>query len=477
MKAITTAAVGFFLFLAQLEVNADFSGYKLYQAKPALEEDRELLTQMDDYYPEDLVDFWSYPYDEKETVEFLVHANLTGEIDEILDAHNVSYRVKFQDFQMIIEEQMRHIKDTQLEFDFRVPGIPDERKDFDLFNYHKLKDIDRYLTVVEKAFPDLVKVATIGTTYEGRSIKIVTVSNAKAVKKSKPAILMDCGIHAREWVSPAFCLYAIDRLVEEERDKLLQSYDFYIIPVANPDGYEYTWNGNRMWRKNRRPSAKLLLRSARQFWPNQPFPGFGGFGGSGTGGSNGLAGYPGSNPGSKCWGTDPNRNFDINHGTAGSSDNPCQDTYHGDRPFSEAESEAMKTATEQIIASHGGAEKVVYVSVHAYSQLWMFPHGHVKSKSPHHYSLNKVANKAVQDLSATHGTKFKVGPIATVIYQAAGSSTDWVHSKMGVKYAYALELRDRGQHGFMLPVAQIQPTVQETWAGIQGMAWEIVKEL
>ena len=113
------AAVGFFLFLAQLEVNADFSGYKLYQAKPALEEDRELLTKMDDYYPEDLVDFWSYPYDEKETVEFLVHANLTGEIDEILDAHNVSYRVKFQDFQMIIEEQMRHIKDTQLEFDFR----------------------------------------------------------------------------------------------------------------------------------------------------------------------------------------------------------------------------------------------------------------------------------------------------------------------------------------------------------------------
>ena len=81
------------------------------------------------------------------------------------------------------------------------------------------------------------------------------------------------------------------------------------------------------------------------------------------------------------------------------------------------------------------------------------------------------------DFSATHGTKFKVGPIATVIYQAAGSSTDWVHSKMGVKYAYALELRDRGQHGFMLPVAQIQPTVQETWAGIQGMAWEIVKEL
>lgn len=63
-----------------------------------------------------------------------------------------------------------------------------------------------------------------------------------------------------------------------------------------------------------------------------------------------------------------------------------------------AESEAMKTATEQIVASHGGAEKVIYVSVHAYSQLWMFPHGYVKSKSPHHYALNKVADKAVKEL-------------------------------------------------------------------------------
>ena len=69
-------------------------------------------------------------------------------------------------------------------------------------------------------------------------------------------------------------LVKIDRLVESERDKLLQKYDFYIIPVLNPDGYEYTWNGNRMWRKNRKPSSQLLFkRGFRQFWPNQQFPG------------------------------------------------------------------------------------------------------------------------------------------------------------------------------------------------------------
>ena len=117
MTAITTVVL--FLLLASIEAKTDFSGYKLYQAKPASDEQKELLTQMDEYYPEDLVDFWSYPYDEKETVEFLVHGNLTSEIDGILDQHNVTFRVKFEDFQMIIDEQMRHVRDTQLEFDFR----------------------------------------------------------------------------------------------------------------------------------------------------------------------------------------------------------------------------------------------------------------------------------------------------------------------------------------------------------------------
>ena len=42
--------------------------------------------------------------------------------------------------------------------------------------------------------------------------------------------------------------------------------------------------------------------------------------------------------------------------------------------------------------------------------------------------------------------------------------------------SYALELRDKGEHGFMLPVMQIKPTVEETWTGITGMALEIAKQ-
>lgn len=286
---------------------------------------------------------------------------------------------------------------------------------------------------------------------------------------------MDCGIHAREWVSPAFCLYALDRLVEEGPSGILQQFDFYIIPVANPDGYAYTWQsqGNRMWRKNRRPSSQLLLRSsARQFWPGQGLQGYPG-GASQLGGY--LPGYPGASSQSKCWGTDPNRNFDIAHGTVGSSTNPCQDTYHGDSAFSEAESRAVRDALVGIKAAHNG-KVAAYFSVHAYSQLWMIPNGHIKNSSPNHNDLMKMAAIGVQSVKSKHGMDFKHGPISQVIYQAAGSSTDWAHSKMGVKYSFALELRDRGQYGFMLPVDQIKPAVEETWAGIEGMAWAILKE-
>ena len=46
------------------------------------------------------------------------------------------------------------------------------------------------------------------------------------------------GIHAREWISPATATYIIKELVENHKQNqyLIDAFDFYIIPVANPDG-------------------------------------------------------------------------------------------------------------------------------------------------------------------------------------------------------------------------------------------------
>jgi carboxypeptidase A2 len=52
-------------------------------------------------------------------------------------------------------------------------------------------------------------------------------------------------IDPREWISPAFCLYVIDRLLDPAESAMTDKFDYYIMPNTNPDGYVYTWGKNR----------------------------------------------------------------------------------------------------------------------------------------------------------------------------------------------------------------------------------------
>merc|ERR1712066_286187 len=127
----------------------------------------------------------------------------------------------------------------------------------------------------------------------------------------KPAIFIEGGIHAREWISPATVTFIMKQLVEnhQQNQDLIDFYDWYLLPVANPDGYEYTFTTNRLWRKNRSPAFGL--------------------------GSLLLA---------LCDGVDLNRNFGYKWLRAdtispqGGTRINCAETYSGPGPFSEPES-------------------------------------------------------------------------------------------------------------------------------------------
>ena len=56
------------------------------------------------------------------------------------------------------------------------------------------------------------------------------------------------------------------------------------------------------------------------------------------------------------------------------------------------------------------------------------------------------------------------------LYAAAGGSDDWAHGTAGIKYSYTIELRDTGDHGFVLPKEQIIESGDETFAAIMDMA-------
>jgi murein tripeptide amidase MpaA len=249
---------------------------------------------------------------------------------------------------------------------------------------------------------------------------------------NKPAMWFDGGIHAREWISPATVMYMLMELVEHDADHpdLTENLDWYILPVVNPDGYLYTQTDNRLWRKTRVP--------------------------------NGNTG---------CFGTDANRNWGFHWGTGGSSDDPCSDIYMGSEPFSEVENRNMR---DFLIANKDQIK--FYNNVHSYSQLVLVPWGWGYEEPDNVDDLYAMANKGNDALYAVHHKTFEVGCIPCLLYVASGGTLDWTLGELGIPYSYAMELRDTGSYGFILPPDQIIPSGEEVWAFHMTVAREIITE-
>nr|KAF6368022.1 carboxypeptidase B2 [Myotis myotis] len=121
-------------------------------------------------------------------------------------------------------------------------------------NYHPLNEIYSWMDVITEQYPDMIEKIHIGSSYEKRPLYVLKVSEKQQAAKN--AVWIDCGLHAREWISPAFCLWFIDHVSQLSGEEnlftnILRHLDFYVMPVVNVDGYDYSWKMNRMWRKNR----------------------------------------------------------------------------------------------------------------------------------------------------------------------------------------------------------------------------------
>ncbi|XP_032519329.1 carboxypeptidase B-like isoform X2 [Danaus plexippus] len=213
--------------------------------------------------------------------------------------------------------------------------------------FHRLSVIYSFLDHLEKDFPAICTVSVIGKSVEGRDIKMLKISNSNA---SNAAVWLDAAIHSREWISTAVVTYLADFIARNFQDlsNSVTNKDWYIVPVLNPDGYEYTHTRDRMWRKNR----------ARRD--------------------------------GACVGVDLNRNFSCgwgNNGEEGSSDNPNSVFYRGPEPFSEPESSAVRDT----ILSSATAFKV-FLSFHSYFELIIFPWGYKTDPCPHYLDLLEGAS-------------------------------------------------------------------------------------
>jgi len=132
------------------------------------------------------------------------------------------------------------------------------------------------------------------------------------------------------------------------------------------------------------------------------------------------------------------------------------ETYPGGKPASEPETQGLMKYLDEI-----AKRTRVYISLHSYSQLLMYPWGYTSALPPNHKRFDKIARKAVAALKEQFGTNYRFGPISTTIYPAFGTTIDYAYS-LNITYPFVFELRDTGRHGFLLPPDQIVPTAKET---------------
>ncbi len=129
---------------------------------------------------------------------------------------------------------------------FRAAGSPSDPKVQTSWNkYYTYQGITDLCTRLAKAYPDLLKMESIGKSYQGRDIIVLTVSDRKAGDPdTKPGYWIDGNIHSIEIQGTEMAMYTAWYLCEMYNDnafikQLLIDKTFYIAPTINPDSREY----------------------------------------------------------------------------------------------------------------------------------------------------------------------------------------------------------------------------------------------
>ena len=235
--------------------------------------------------------------------------------------------------------------------------------------------------------PDYSENPHIHETYEGRFLQWVKISDNPNISESEPQILYTALHHAREPASLQQLIYFMWYLLEnyDANDSIKQIIDnseLFFIPCVNPDGYIYNEttepNGGGMWRKNRRDSH----------------------------------------------GVDNNRNYsfiDENGNevwnTSGTSNNPNNNTYAGDGPFSESENRAVRYFVES-------NNFKIALNNHTYGNLLLYPYGYDYNEPTEDNDIYEFISEALVNENNYDNI------ISADLYPAAGDSDDFMYGML-----------------------------------------------
>jgi Zinc carboxypeptidase len=281
----------------------------------------------------------------------------------------------------------------------------------------------------------LVKLQVLGTTYQGRELIALKVTDRarEVADGSRPAVLYSSLQHAREWISVEVNRRLLHHFVNRWRARdpeiraLLSTTELWFVIVANPDGYQYSFDTERLWRKNLRDNngdGQITVGD----------------------------------------GVDPNRNFAEHWGydNEGSASDLADETYRGPSAASEPETQAMQGLVNRI-------KPVFQSNLHSHGRWLLYPQGWQVGTLDADYPLY-VATGGTDAAPAIPG--FNPGQSADTLYVTNGETTDYADTSAGT-IAFTPELSEgEPGAGFVFPDNEglIQAEFENTLAFHLGLA-------
>merc|ERR1712142_1197141 len=294
----------FTILATQALAEKSYEGYQVLRTSPLTPGASALLRELQ--LTTNSVDFWGEPATGR-TTDINTPPHLLDTVKEMLASKGVDVSIMIEDVEKLIQDTKPSPKSSKSE---------GKRYAMNWDDYQRHDVLNEFIESLADA-NDFASIIDIGKSYEGRDMKVLAITKVEEY---------------------------------DSHPDYLDKINWYFIPSANPDGYEYTFTDDRLWRKTR----------------------------SDQGSSSG------------CKGVDPNRNWGFHWGESGVSFDKCSEVYCGPEAFSEVEMQNIRDFVQTL-----NPVPVLGWCFHSYSQLWLWPYGYDYGAYPDNYQeIKKLAEDA-----------------------------------------------------------------------------------